>query len=86
MAVYLTERYWPGVDAVRTAEATAQLIAAGIQVETTLAPVDEVCCWKVEADSADALAAAFAAAAVLPHRTTAATTLPPGTAMSSTIR
>jgi hypothetical protein len=74
MASFLVERFWPGVTADAAEAATEALLASGATVmETIVASPDEVCLWFVEAVNAEAVARAFAAAAVPVDRLTAAT-------------
>ena len=73
MATFLVERYWPGVTPAAAEAATAAL--PGV-VATIVTAADEVCFWYVEADSAAAAEAAFAAAAIPIDRISTATALP----------
>jgi hypothetical protein len=73
VATFLVERYWPGVTPAAAEAATAAL--PGV-VATIVTAADEVCFWYIEADSAAAAEAAFAAAAIPIDRISTATALP----------
>ena len=73
VATFLVERYWPGVTPAAAEAVTAAL--PGV-VATIVTAADEVCFWYVEADSAAAAEAAFAAAAIPIDRISTATALP----------